>query len=197
MNIAELTGWIFDMDGTLTIPIHNFGLIRQALEMPEDHDDILGWLESLPVDQFLEKQLLLETIEMELAAKTVAQPHIHELLILLQKRGCKLGVITRNNILNTQITLRAAGLDHFFDETSIRTRECAAPKPDPESVNQLLELWGKSQHETVICGDFKHDLNAGINAGIHTIYFNSREDTQWSSLADITVESWQEIIEMM
>ncbi len=197
MNVGSITGWIFDMDGTLTVPIHDFVVIRRELAMPADRDDILGWLDSLSEDERQQKDEILKRIELDLARQSKPQPFIHELLEQLQNRGCHLGVITRNNLLNTKVTLKAAGLDSFFDIESIRTRECAPAKPDPEAVFQLLNLWGTEANQTVICGDYKHDLNAGINGGIHTIYFNSRNDEQWKVLADLTIESWDELLRIL
>jgi len=40
VKIAEVRHWVFDMDGTLTIAVHDFAAIRRALEIPEE-DDIL------------------------------------------------------------------------------------------------------------------------------------------------------------
>ena len=40
MTITEVRHWVFDMDGTLTIAVHDFAAIRRALEIPEE-DDIL------------------------------------------------------------------------------------------------------------------------------------------------------------
>ena len=39
--------WVFDLDGTLTLPVHDFAVIRQALGVPQGID-ILGYLASLP-----------------------------------------------------------------------------------------------------------------------------------------------------
>ena len=40
--------WIFDLDGTLTVPVHDFPAIRTALGMTESDSDILKYLASLP-----------------------------------------------------------------------------------------------------------------------------------------------------
>ena len=34
MSLADVRLWVFDMDGTLTVAVHDFAAIRQALEMP-------------------------------------------------------------------------------------------------------------------------------------------------------------------
>ena len=45
--LADLRHWVFDLDGTLTVPVHDFALIRRALDIPADAD-ILGHLAALP-----------------------------------------------------------------------------------------------------------------------------------------------------
>ena len=39
--------WVFDMDGTLTVAVHDFEAIKRALEIPQS-DDILHHLAALP-----------------------------------------------------------------------------------------------------------------------------------------------------
>ena len=41
--LAQLRHWVFDMDGTLTVAVHDFAAIRRALEIPPQ-DDILAHL---------------------------------------------------------------------------------------------------------------------------------------------------------
>lgn len=47
--------WIFDMDGTLTIAIHDFSDIKRQLGLPQD-TDILTSLSRLPPEESLEKE---------------------------------------------------------------------------------------------------------------------------------------------
>ena len=42
--------WVFDMDGTLTVAVHDFPAIKRALGIPQD-DDILHHLAALPADE--------------------------------------------------------------------------------------------------------------------------------------------------
>lgn len=196
MNLTELRYWIFDMDGTLTVPIHDFLAIRKELGIPLDQD-ILSYINSLPADIAQAKHARLEEIELEMAYKTEAQEGIHELLSLLVERNFKCGIITRNNRENTQITLEASGLLPFFGHETILTRECSAPKPAPDAIHHLINLWDAQPNQCVIIGDYRHDLEAGRAAGIHSIYFDSKKISQWNSLADLTVQSWQEIHQIL
>ncbi len=196
MNLKNYKYWIFDMDGTLTVPIHDFHAILKELEIPEN-EDILGFLDALPKEESERKHKRLQEIELEMAYKSEAQEQIPELLELLSERGCSLGVITKNNLINTKITLKAAGLNKFFDPKAVLTRECAAPKPAPDAVHQLLEMWNGNTEQAVIVGDYSHDLNAGKAAGISTIYFDSRNVDHWHHLADISVKQCSELIDLL
>jgi phosphoglycolate phosphatase-like HAD superfamily hydrolase len=34
MSLSDIEHWVFDMDGTLTIAVHDFAAIREALSIP-------------------------------------------------------------------------------------------------------------------------------------------------------------------
>ena len=50
MTLKDIKHWVFDMDGTLTLAVHDFAAIRQALGIPPE-DDILTHLNGLPTDE--------------------------------------------------------------------------------------------------------------------------------------------------
>lgn len=58
MSLAEVRHWVFDMDGTLTIAVHDFAAIRVALAIPAE-DDILTHLAALPADEAAAKHAWL------------------------------------------------------------------------------------------------------------------------------------------
>ncbi len=193
----KLKNWIFDMDGTLTMAIHNFDHIRAALALPENCD-ILAEIENtsdLEVQKLLREKL--NTIELQLAYNAEKQDGIIELLTYLKKQGCNLGIITRNNQINTVATLKAAGLSHFFERENILTRECAQPKPSPEPILQLLYQWQGDTEETVMVGDYVHDINAGIAAQTYTLYFDGLQKGEWTHLAHSTINSWQKLLPLI
>ena len=87
--------WVFDMDGTLTVAVHDFPAIKRALGIPQD-DDILHHLAALPADEAAAKHAWLLEHERELALGSVAAPGAVELVHHLHGRGCRLGILTRN-----------------------------------------------------------------------------------------------------
>lgn len=191
-KLSDKKYWIFDMDGTLTVPMHDFVAMRKVLGCPLDVD-ILTFIDALEKDKSEVVLRKLEEIEYDIALKGEALPGCIEFLELLLKNGCKLGVVTRNTILNTEATLKSAGLLKYFEKEAIKTRECSIPKPEPDALHQLLDLWKGSSEEAVMVGDYKHDINAGAAAGMATVFFDSHGLNEWESLADITVSTWKEL----
>ena len=63
MSLADVHHWVFDMDGTLTVAVHDFAAIRVALAIPAEAD-ILTHLAALPADEAAAKHawLLLSLI---------------------------------------------------------------------------------------------------------------------------------------
>ncbi|CAD7713765.1 Phosphoglycolate phosphatase [Xanthomonas hydrangeae] len=125
--------WVFDMDGTLTEAVHDFALIRRALDIPPEAD-ILHHLASLPADQAAAKHAWLLEHERELARTARAAPGAVELVRALQAAGCQLGMLTRNARELAQVTLQAIGLHDAFAWDTIVGRDEAAPKPAPDGL---------------------------------------------------------------
>lgn len=192
MDLKSKKAWIFDMDGTLTIPKHDFMAIMDELGIPLDQD-IISFIESKDEEESARLHKRLEEIEHHVATLGEAQPGCIEFLSLLQQRGCALGIVTRNNLPNTLTTLDASGLAPYFTQEATKTRESSAPKPAPDALHQLLELWQISPDDALMVGDYKYDIEAGIAASMDTIFFDSHGQSQWNDLADITVRSFQEL----
>ena len=65
-NLLKRKYWIFDLDGTLTIAVHDFDAIREELGIPEGQP-IIKTLESLPVKESRKQKKKLQEIEEKLA----------------------------------------------------------------------------------------------------------------------------------
>jgi HAD superfamily hydrolase (TIGR01509 family) len=169
VSFAQRDCWIFDMDGTLTISIHDFDGIKSILGLPLDRP-ILEALNDLPTAQATELHQQLEALELNIAHQATAQVGARELLTKLQSRGAQIGILTRNSKPNAQATLAACGLDEFFPAESILSRHCCPPKPSPEGIWQLLSGWRASPDRFVMVGDYIFDMEAGQRAGSATVY---------------------------
>ncbi|MBK9384433.1 MAG: HAD family hydrolase [Planctomycetes bacterium] len=194
MDLLDLRFWIFDLDGTLTVPTHDFEELREELELPPGLG-ILEALAELPAELAAERHRRLELWERRHAHEATAQPGAAELLIELGKRGARRGVLTRNTWQNAWLTLEACGLGAFFDPSEVLGREAAAAKPSPDGVIRLLTLWGARPEEAVMAGDFVFDLEAGRAAGVRTLYLDGSGAFPHRALADHAIRAWTEVLE--
>ncbi len=185
--------WIFDMDGTLTLAQHDFDAIRSTLGLPANQP-ILESLAALPPAEAAPLHRQLDAIELDIARQSEAAVGAHELLAYLASRGARLGILTRNNAVNIEASLRAAGLRDYFQADSFVSRDCAPPKPDPAGIFRLLQQWQGQTSEAVMVGDFHFDLCAGRNAGTHTVYVDPRGAFPFREHADVCVLTLAELL---
>ena len=185
--------WIFDLDGTLTKPVHDFEAIRRMLGVPSGRG-ILEWLEALSPAERAPLVAALDRHEYELAESAEAADGADAILDAVVRSGCRLGIVTRNNAENVAVTLRAAGLGSYFAAESIMSRDNARPKPDPDGINQLLERWQGERAAAVMVGNHRHDLAAGRAAGVETVHVDSEGVFVWSDLTDVRVMSLRELL---
>lgn len=178
------------MDGTLTNAIHDFDAIRTELNLPAGKP-ILESIARLPANEAKRVNKELDEMEYAIASKATAQPHAVELLTLLQKNKCHLGIVTRNGHGIAEATLKACGLNDFFTSNTIIGRDCASPKPSPEGVELLLSRMSADAAGAVMVGDYLFDLEAGKRAGASTVHLDTSGNFGWPAFTDYGVTSLQ------
>ncbi|MCQ9421926.1 HAD family hydrolase [Pseudomonas sp. LJDD11] len=186
MKLSEIRHWVFDMDGTLTLAVHDFLAIKRALDIPPEAD-ILGHLASLPADEAAAKHAWLLEHERELAVGSKAAPGAVALVRELAGRGYRLGILTRNARELAHITLAAIGIADCFAVQDVLGRDEATPKPDPAGLLKLASAWDVAPQNMVMVGDYVHDLNCGRAAGARTVLVNLPDhvpDNPWPELTD-------------
>ncbi len=94
-HLLKRKHWIFDLDGTLTIAVHDFNAIRKELGIPEGQS-IIKSLESLPVKESRKQKKKLEEIEEKLALNASPAPGVKRLLETLSSQDYFLGILTLN-----------------------------------------------------------------------------------------------------
>ncbi|MAG66424.1 HAD family hydrolase [Pseudomonas sp.] len=177
----QLRGWVFDLDGTLTLAQHDFPAIRRELGVPADAD-ILTYMATLPAADYTAMKAQLDAIELRLAAEVEPAPGAVELVRQLREQGRRLGILTRNLQVVARSTLSCLGILDCFAAEDVLGREDAAPKPSPNGIHQLLDRWQLSPDEVVMVGDFRFDLEAGRAAGSRTCLI--LPDNPWPELTD-------------
>lgn len=188
--------WIFDLDGTLTLPVHDFAAIRAALGIPADRD-ILAYLAGLPEREGLLLHARLDAIEDELAARAEAAPGAVRLVETLARRGVRLGILTRNTRRIARRVLKIIGVGRHFPADCVIGRHDASPKPDPEGIFRLAAHWRAPGASLVMVGDYLFDLQTGRAAGAATIHVDRSGSFRWPELTDLGVTSLDELAERL
>lgn len=179
--LSAMRHWVFDMDGTLTVAVHDFEQIKRALAIPSG-EDILAHLAALPADEADPKHAWLLAHERELAEGARAAPGAVALVRALHSAGCRLGILTRNARELAQVTLQAIGLADAFGAGDIVGRDEATPKPSPAGLQYFVGRWQAHPQQLVMVGDHRFDLECGRAAGTRTLLVNA-PDNPWSGLA--------------
>jgi len=195
-SILARSHWVFDLDGTLTEPVHDFAAIRAALGIP-DGRDILGHLGDLTPADASPLYARLDAIELELCERTAAAPGALRLLEELTVRGARVGVLTRNTRANALRTLAAIGAGQFFTPPAVLGRDEALPKPDPDGLHRLSGQWGTTPAALVMVGDYLFDLQTGRAAGTATVHVDRSRNFPWPELTDVAVGTLDELADCL
>ncbi|WP_145156248.1 HAD family hydrolase [Pseudomonas oryzihabitans] len=192
MTLRHLSHWVFDLDGTLTLAVHDFAAIRRHLGIPEQAD-ILHYLAELPATEREAKHAWLFEHERELAVAARPAPGAVALIRRLHEDGRQLGILTRNARDLALLTLAAIGLEDCFAPAAVLGRDEAAPKPDPGGLLRLAELWQVAPDSLVMIGDHRYDLECGRAVGCRTLQVNQPGDP-WPAARDQRFETCTEIL---
>lgn len=185
--------WIFDMDGTLTVRVHDFQAFKEQQGLPLDQP-ILEALADRPQAQVDRVHAALRTWEQALALDARPARGAVELLTVLAERGAVVGILTRNTHDNALRTLQSAGLDGWFQPAAVLGRDSAPPKPSPQGIEKLLAHWGTGADHAVMVGDYVFDVQAGRAAGTATVWLDHDQDTAPPDEADHVVHSLMDLV---
>ena len=194
MSFSHCQCWIFDLDGTLTVAMHDFDALRVELDLPPG-EAILEALNRLPAKRAAEVLRRLNEIEWQLAGSAQPQPGAYDLLTHLTEQGRQLGILTRNGTAIARQTLQVCGLGDFFSDDVIIGRESCAPKPNPAGIAYLLNRWQGDTSSTVMVGDHLFDMQAGQAAGVRTVYLNASGEGELPASTDLDVSTLAQLIE--
>jgi HAD superfamily hydrolase (TIGR01509 family) len=194
MRLLERRHWIFDLDGTLTVAVHDFDAIRRELALPAGAE-ILETLAAMPPAESRPLYARLDRIEQELTRRARPAAGATELLTALEERRAKRGIVTRNRVVHAWGTLQVAGLRRYFRRRDIVGRDEAPPKPSPRGVAALLARWNVAPDDAVVVGDYLFDLQAGRAAGTATILVDASGEFRYREHADLSVRRLDEILD--
>jgi HAD superfamily hydrolase (TIGR01509 family) len=191
MNIKAV---IFDLDGTLTKPILDFNRIREEIGLDAAAGDILSAIGAMDSAQRRQAHAILERHEQHAARHSRLNDGVTELLAELRRRKLPIGLLTRNTRENTMFVARRHGLD--FD--AVIDRDDGPVKPDGYGVLKLCEQFGAVPAETLVVGDFLHDLLSARNAGAIAVLLKTHPQAeQFENHAHYVISQVSELITLI
>ena len=181
--MAELTTYLFDLDGTLVDSLQDLTTAINELRAdlglaPLIPATVRGYVgdgatmlvkRALPTGTFSGELLqdFLDRYRRHLLDHTHPYTGIPAFLDSLQ--GAPMAVVTNKPLDMAEEVLRGLGLRHHFG-TVIGGDSCAEKKPHPAPVRQALENLDSEAGSAVMIGDHRTDLIAGQRAGTKTCF---------------------------
>ncbi|TKY51816.1 Haloacid dehalogenase hydrolase domain-containing protein [Spatholobus suberectus] len=172
---TRLRGVVFDMDGTLTVPVIDFPAMYRAVLGDEEYRrmkaesrsgiDILGHVEAWPPHEQRKAFDTIAEYERQGLDRLQIMPGAAELCALLDSKKLRRGLITRN---------MKSAVDLFHERFGITfspalSREFRPYKPDPAPLLHICSLWEVQPNEVIMIGDsLKDDVACGRQAGAFT-----------------------------
>lgn len=182
-----MKAYIFDMDGTLVDSLESIAYFaNKALEK-------FG-LKTIPVERYkhlagngaatLVKRMIKEnngdeslfekvsyeyntTYDNDFLYLTKPYDGVLEMLSKLKSQGCKTAIISNK----PHSTAKKISDELFGDliDVCFGKRDGYPVKPDPESVNEIIEILGVDKKDCIYIGDTITDMETGKNAGLYTV----------------------------
>ncbi|KAL0022069.1 hypothetical protein WJX79_001121 [Trebouxia sp. C0005] len=159
-------GFIFDMDGTLTVPVIDFAEMRRRCGVMSG--DVLDTIADWPAEKQLVANQAIREVEQEALQHMQLMPGLLDLCSFLEAQGLPRGLVTRN--VDSSVKYfhdNHFSLSPFWPALS---REFKPYKPNPGALLHICQQWGIPPEQAIMVGDSaKDDVVAGNRAGMDTI----------------------------
>lgn len=190
--LGSINTVLFDLDGTLTVPVIDFKALRERLRLPLGGGSLIAALALLPAEERAAKEAVILETEQQAARMACPNQGALELVNWLHTRGLKTAVITRNHPDPVEATLRTLGLEF---EVVIHRLSGMPTKPAPDAVFEALRRLGSKAQGTLMVGDYVDDILAGRAAGTRTCFVTNGAN-QPPSEADLSVTHLGELLRL-
>ena len=178
-----LRGVIMDMDGTLTVPNHDFAEMYRRVGCKTK--DILTEIEGWPEAERARANAIIHEMETEALATMRRMPGAARLGAFLDAKGVPRGLVTRNV---------QASVAHFHANAwplppfaPALAREFKPYKPAPDALLHICAHWGVHPSEVCMIGDSaKDDVVSGNRAGCVTVLLD--QEGKWRLEGDAEKE---------
>ena len=162
VDLTNIKGVIFDLDGTLVESSLNFTRMRDDIGCPQDQD-ILEFVAAITCSETkaqAEQRILNHELEDAENAKWL--PIGKEMVEKVQQHKLPMAIVTRNCRQATKIKLQ----NNQVPIELVLTREDAPPKPDPTALLHIATQWNLPPEHCLYVGDFIYDRMAAESAGM-------------------------------
>jgi HAD superfamily hydrolase (TIGR01549 family) len=185
---------IFDLDGTITEPTLDFDLIRREMGITPENPSILEALDAMGESEREIAMEVLERHEDHAAACSTLNIGAKETLEELSRSAIPIGILTRNKRSNVIVVEEKHGL-HF---DAIYAREDGPVKPDAFGVLHLCKLFGCLPGESLVVGDFVHDLMSAKAAGAISVLIKTHENADnFNKYADFSIVTLDMVLKII
>jgi len=185
---------IFDLDGTITKPVLDFDMIRKEMGIEQESISVLEALESMSESERSAAMKILERYEDHAAESSTLNIRAKETLDKLRSLSIPVGILTRNKRSNVIVVEQKHGL-HF---DAICAREDGPVKPDAFGVLYLCKLFGCLPAESLVVGDFVHDLKSARAAGAISVLIKTHENAdEFNEYADFSIVTLDTVLQII
>lgn len=171
----RLRGVVFDMDGTLTVPVIDFPSMYRAVLGEEEYVriklenpsgiDVLHQIEKWSPDKQKRAYEIIAEFEKQGLDRLQIMPGASELCKFLDSRNIRKGLITRNVKESVDLFHNRFGMTF----SPALSREFRPYKPNPAPLLHICSNWGVQPNEVIMIGDsLKDDVACGKRAGAFT-----------------------------
>jgi HAD superfamily hydrolase (TIGR01549 family) len=172
------------MDGTITVPILDFAAIKAEMGIDAP---ILEAMAKMSADRRTICEAILQRHELAAAHGSSLNPGCADLLAWIALQRFATALVTRNSRLNVDIVLARHGLR--FD--TLVCREDTHPKPDPRPIHLACQRLGVLPEDVWMIGDGRYDIEAGLAAGVRTVWISHGRERvfsaePWRTVRDLT-----------
>ncbi|PON35821.1 HAD hydrolase, subfamily IA [Parasponia andersonii] len=172
---SRLRGVVFDMDGTLTVPVIDFPAMYRAVLGEEEYlriraenpsgIDILHHIENWSPEKQRKAYETIADYERQGLDRLQIMPGAAELCGFLDSKKIRRGLITRN--VKDAVNLFHQRFGITFSPAL--SREFRPYKPDPAPLLHICSVWDVQPDEVMMVGDsLKDDVKCGKEAGAFT-----------------------------
>lgn len=180
---------IFDLDGTLTVPVLDFDAIRTEIGI--DSGPILEAIAQMQAPERERAEAILTAHESVAAHTATLQPGAAECIAALRASGWPVGILTRNTTRWTRTIIERFAIK--ID--ALRTRDDGVIKPSPEPLYDLCAVLDRDVTKSWMIGDHWFDIETGRRAGCKTmLMIGDRNPPSYAHHADYIVRDLGDVM---